>query len=272
MMRASLAEALGVADRPYVYFVGSGGKTTVMYELAQELAVHHRVLTTTSTRMWPPRMARQLAAQRHDITDQAAFGSRWSVTAIVADEVSQLLMGLRLQRDGTGHVTVAKDVGRDGKLVGYDLPELDSLIKSLMTDYVLVEGDGASGCLLKGHDAHEPVVSAKADLVVAVIAADSVGITIDEQHVHHPRIVCERLGKEFGDVVTADDVARLVLHPQGYLCGAPDNVVVFVSRAGRNPKMARALVQALRGQDSEGRVGRVVIGELMGRAPVVDIM
>ena len=272
MMRATLAEALNVTHRPYVYFVGSGGKTTVMYELAHELTVQNRVMTTTSTRMWPPRMARQLAAQRHDISDQAAFGSRWSVTAIVTEEISQLMVGLRLQRDGTGHVTVAKDVGKDGKLVGYGLKELDKLIKTGMTDFALVEGDGAGGWLLKGHNAKEPVVSPNADLVVAVIAADAVGISIDEHCVHRPELVAERLGKRLGDVVTADEVAQLILHPEGYLRGAPGDVVVFISRAGRNPREARSLVQALRVHDSEGRIGRVVVGELMGRSPVVDIM
>ena len=94
---------------------------------------------------------------------------------------------------------------------------LDALVDARVAEHVLVEADGSAGRPLKAHAEHEPVVSARADLVIAVIGVDCLGRPMDDEHVHRAALLRERLGRPAGALVTPDDVAGIVLHRDGWL-------------------------------------------------------
>ncbi|MBW2255853.1 MAG: putative selenium-dependent hydroxylase accessory protein YqeC [Deltaproteobacteria bacterium] len=236
-----------------MFLVGAGGKTTLLFALARELACAHRVVTTTSTRILRPDPSQ-------------------SPEVLVQDDVSELLRTLRAEPPGPGHRTIARATSPDGKLLGFAPEDLDRIHDAGVADVLLVEGDGAAGLPLKAHADHEPVVSARADLVVAVVAADAAGGPLDGSHVHRAHLAGERLGKGPGVRVTVADVVALFFHPRGYLRGAPGEVTVFVSRAGADPSDARALAAALNAADQEGAVRRIAIGELVRGEPWVEVM
>jgi probable selenium-dependent hydroxylase accessory protein YqeC len=251
MMRGDLVAALGIGGRRYVFLVGAGGKTTLMFALAQELGREHRVVTTTSTRILRP-----------DPSE--------SPEVVVEADISMLLRTLREGRLGPGHLTVARVESPDGKLLGFPPADLDRIHEAGLVDVLLVEGDGAAGLPLKAHADHEPVVSALADLVVAVVAADAPGGPLHDSHVHRTHLARERLGKDPGAEVTVADVVTLFFHSRGYLRGAPGEVTVFVSRAAADPSGARLLAAALDAADREGVVRSMAIGELVQGEPWVE--
>jgi probable selenium-dependent hydroxylase accessory protein YqeC len=244
-----MLDAFGLRERRYVHLIGGGGKTTLMFAAAHALAADgHSVLTTTTTRILYPGLAQ-------------------SDCVVVGSEAAFLMERLRVEFTTHRHVTaVAPDPDGGRKAGGLPVAMLDALADARVAEHMLVEADGAAGRSLKAHADHEPVVSPRADLVIAVIGADCLGAPMDDAHVHRSALLRERLGRPEGAFVTAEDVAGIVLHRDGYLARVARDVevVMFVNQAAtpRELAVARRLAVALLRTDSERRLARVVIGDV----------
>ena len=107
--------------------IGSGGKTTMLYTLAEELQRRGRVLCCTTTHILPP-------GHMPVLTDPTA---------------AQLAQGAALPCLCAGSSAVG------GKLGPLAVP-MEEL--AARWDYVLVEADGSRGLPLKAHAPHEPVI------------------------------------------------------------------------------------------------------------------
>jgi probable selenium-dependent hydroxylase accessory protein YqeC len=244
-----ILDAFGLRARRCVHLIGGGGKTTLMFAAAQALAAEGRsVLTTTTTRI-----LHREAAQ--------------SECVVVGSDAAFLVERLRVAFASHRHVTaVAPGPGGGRKVGGLPVAVLDALVDARIADHVLVEADGAAGRPLKAHAKHEPVVSARADLVIAVIGVDCLGAPMDDAHVHRAALLRERLGRPAGALVTAEDVAAIVLRRDGYLARVARDaeVIVFVNQAATPEALAEArrLGDAVRRADSEHRVARIVVGDV----------
>ncbi len=248
-----ILDAFGLRERRYVHLIGGGGKTTLMFAAAHALAAEGcSVLTTTSTRILYPEPAQ-------------------SGCVVLGSDAASLVERLRVEFGAHRHVSaVAPDPTGGRKVVGLPIMTLDALVDAHVTGHVLVEADGAAGHPLKAHADREPVVSPRADLVIAVIGVGCLGAPMDDQHVHRAALMRERLGRPAGAVVTAEDVAGIVLHRHGYLAQVARvaEVVVFVNQvvtpAARDG--ARSIAEALRRADSERRLSHVIIGDVRAGA------
>ena len=244
-----ILDVFGLRERRYVHLIGGGGKTTLMFAAAHALAAEARsVLTTTSTRILYPEPAQ-------------------SDCVVVGSDAASLMERLRVEFATHRHVTaVAPDPEGGRKVGGLTSAVLDALVDARVAEHVLVEADGAAGRSLKAHADHEPVVSARADLVIAVIGVDCLGAPMDDAHVHRAALLRERLGRPVGAHVTAEDVAGIVLHRDGYLArvGREAEVIAFVNQAATRHTLtgARWIADVLRRADAEHRLTRVVIGDV----------
>lgn len=165
--------------------VGGGGKTTLMLRLARELAKSGaRVIVTTTTHIFPPEKIP-------------------TYNPIDAEQAREMIARNNL-------VCFGKPAGQ-GKLSAPDL-SMDDL--ALLTDYVLVEADGAKHLPLKAPNEHEPVIPPKTKLVIAVAGLDGVGQTI-RNAAFRPELFAELCGKSEREIVSAQDVACVLTHPQG---------------------------------------------------------
>jgi len=246
---AALLDALGLRERRYVHLIGGGGKTTLMFAAARALADEGRsVLTTTTTRiLWP----------------EAAQSER----VVLGVGAAELIARVRGELATCRNVTVASPSPEGGrKLGGLALDVLDALAEARVADHVVVEADGSAGRPLKAHAEHEPVVSPRADLVIAVVGVDCLGAPLDDAHVHRAALVCARLGRPAGSIVTAVDVANIVLHREGWLARVARDceVVVLVNKAETSAARAAALglARALRTAAADRRLRRVVVGDV----------
>ena len=158
--------------------IGSGGKTTLLRALADELP--GTVLLTTSTHILP-------------------FPGMPLLTAPNAEEIRAALMRHRVVCTGT-----PTDYG---KLTAPLLPF--SLLEAL-ADYVLVEADGSKRLPLKAHAPHEPVIPTNAHRVICVVGASGFGRPI-AQTVHRPERFCTLTGARESDLVTPELAARGIL-------------------------------------------------------------
>jgi probable selenium-dependent hydroxylase accessory protein YqeC len=244
----SVLDAFGLRERHYVHLIGAGGKTTLMFAAAHALAGEGRsVLTTTTTRILLP-------------------GPAESACVVVGADAAPLVERLGGELAAHRHVTVvAPDLDGGRKAGGLPVAVLDALVEARVAGHVLVEADGSAGRPLKAHAEHEPVVSARADLVIAVIGLGCLGAPMDDEHVHRAALLRERLGRPAGAVVRAEDVAGIVLHREGWLARlAPGcEVIAFVNQAVTPAARDAAgrIAAALRAADAERRVARIVVGD-----------
>ena len=179
----SLYEILELDKKPKktICFIGAGGKTTMIFQLAEELALHGKsVIITTSTHMQKPQ--------------QNFF--EW---------------GTPVEVKKGQYVATGVSCG-ETKMKGFDLKEYAKL--AARADVMLVEADGSRKMPLKVPASHEPVIVEGTDLVVGILGVNSVGKTIEEVG-HRPDDIGRVLDKQKSDVVTMEDLVLIGESEQG---------------------------------------------------------
>ena len=141
--------------------IGSGGKTTLLRILAEELS--GTVILTTSTHILP-------------------FAG---IPLLVTDDIEQVRRALALHR-----VICTGTPAAEGKLTA---PALPFSVLADAADYVIVEADGSKRLPLKAHASHEPVIPENTCKTVCVVGASGFGKPV-EQTVHRPELFCTRTG------------------------------------------------------------------------------
>lgn len=179
--------ALLEVEKGVTALIGGGGKTTLMYTLAEELRRRGTVLVTTSTHIQRPEQYPTL------LTADAA-----AVAAALATH---------------GVVCVAGETA-EGKLCA---PALSFELLAALADFVLVEADGSKRLPQKAHAPHEPVIPPNARRTVYVVGADGFGHPI-RQVCHRPERYAALCGAAEDDIVTPA-LEAAVLHAEGYDTG-----------------------------------------------------
>ena len=179
--------ALLEVEKGVTALIGGGGKTTLMYTMAEELRRRGTVLVTTSTHIQRPEQYPTL------LTADAA-----AVAAALAEH---------------GTVCVASE-SPEGKLCA---PALSFDTLAALADFVLVEADGSKRLPLKAHAPQEPVSPANARRTVYVVGADGFGHPI-RQVCHRSERYAALCGAAEDDIVTPA-LEAAVLHAEGYDTG-----------------------------------------------------
>ena len=167
-----------------VSLVGAGGKTTVMYQLAEHFAnLGKKVLVTTTTHIFKP-----------------------------ASNFAQSVAEVEALWNAGCYAVVGNIEVDTGKLI--QLPTEVFEKYSDLADLVLIEADGAKGLPCKAPAENEPVLLPASDTVIAVMGLDALQQPISE--------VCFRLEKvqEVLAVtpehcLTEEDAIKILLSEQG---------------------------------------------------------
>ncbi len=196
-----LFEAFGLNHGAIVAAVGGGGKTSLVYALANEAAARHlsAIVTTTVKFTHPPGME---MPEVIETTDTRA-----------ADDV-----GVRLR---PGHVVVASTgEGARNRLLGF-LPDTIASLAALRPGLIAVEADGSAHRPFKAPGQQEPVIPACATDVVVCVGLGVLGRPLDQTWVHRPEIVAQLAVTAIGAPITANVIVRTLLHPDGGRKGVP---------------------------------------------------
>lgn len=176
----SLKELLGITPG-VTCAIGSGGKTSLLSALANELREDPSatVILTTSTHILPfPEMP-------------CLNGEDPAAVAVALNESQVICLGTPAE---------------NGKLSAPSIP-FDQL--ALLATYVLVEADGSRRLPLKAHAAHEPVIPPEANQTVLVVGASGFNQPVD-QVVHRPDIFCDLADCAPSDLATPRRVATVI--------------------------------------------------------------
>ena len=156
--------------------VGSGGKTSLIEQLAQELQSRGTVLICTTTKMWRP-----------------------EADAVLCRTKEETIAALK-----SGKITYVGEVNEQNKLIP---PAFDGWW--LLADFVLVEADGSAGLPLKAHAEWEPVLPPACGKVICVVGASGIGKPI-ETVAHRPERFAALCGKKVTDTVEEADIAAVL--------------------------------------------------------------
>ena len=249
----TLQAALGLRpSHELVAFVGGGGKTSLMFALAQ--ALPGRCIMTTTTRIFAAQM--KLAKEVAFFTAEEAEGAEIKLSEALDREGACLVVGA---------VTGEKAIGVPPELPGQWLARPD-------VDFVLVEADGSRMRPIKAPAAHEPVIPPAATLVVPVVGIDALDGRFEEI-THRPEEAAKLLQLSVSsERWSVNSIATLIAHPQGGLKGVPDGarVVPFINKVetAMQLRAARQIAQQLL---QSPRIERVVIGAAKSDQPVREV-
>lgn len=239
-----LSELLSLESEMVVALVGAGGKTTTMFRLAAEqVARGARVITTTTTHIYPPEPeqtgALVLSPERETLLEHAAAA---------------------LARHP--HITVASAPAHEGKLRGIPPKWVADLHTLPGVDFVLVEADGAKGRIIKAPAAYEPVIPSSANLVLLLASAEALEQPLSDAIAHRLERVEAVSGLKAGEPVTPQALARLATQQEGLLKGVPPGVpAVLVLTHVDAARLERAEMTAQHALAS-GRLAGVVLCSL----------
>ncbi len=252
-----LTDAFGLKNtkNEVISLTGGGGKTSILFALAEELKLQRKkVLVTTTTAIYMPEES------RYDY-----FFLREDGTAPLKEDL----------RRGKGSVTMAGGrITEEGKLKGVDSEWIDALHKEKVFDIILVEADGAKKKPVKAPDLHEPVVPSCTTILVGVIGIDCYEKKIDAQWVHRPQLLARIAGKSEGEAIDAEVLVKLAASGEGIFKSCPEQAdkVLFINKADNKELCALAVnIGRLVMQRGCG-VKKVLIGSVLGQAPVKEIL
>ena len=217
-----------LADRGRVVsLVGGGGKSTVMYFLAQTCAKQgKRLLVTTTTNIFQP-----------------AAG----VYAETAEQIQALW-------DHGSIAVIGAPMPGKGKLKEPD-PELLRWAKAL-ADIVLIEADGSKHYPVKVPRDGEPVILPECDTVLAVMGLSAIGQPLKNVAFRLPEVT-RLLGVEEDHILTEEDAARILSSSFGSRKGVADRkfcVILNQCDDGPRRRSANLIAQYLARYDVENVV------------------
>ena len=186
-----LYRALGIVEGDIIAFVGAGGKSSAILQVAHELKeAGTPVLVTPTTKMF--------------VREAERVGS--ILTSEDREDLHSKVAGV-LAREGAavaGSTILPK--GRVGGVGASWVPAL-----ALQSGVTLVEADGARRRPLKGTASHEPLLPEGATLVVAVGGMRALGKSLGEEYVHRPEVFSELTGIGQGHTIDVRAFAQALL-------------------------------------------------------------
>jgi molybdenum cofactor cytidylyltransferase len=209
-MDLSINRALRVDSSSCIAFIGAGGKTTALFQLARKIQQPVIVTATSHLGTWQTKLADQ-----HIIAESP-------------DSLGELEHGLK----GILLVTGELDGDRT-KPVNYNL--LHWLYR-FCDDHaipLLIEADGSRQKPLKAWAEHEPAIPAFTSRVIQVAGLSSLGKPLSDEFVHRAELFSRISGLAAGETITAEAIISALTHPSSGLKDAPQKTskVVILNQA-----------------------------------------
>ena len=254
----TLIKALELENGGVVSLVGAGGKTSLMFRLAAELAAAGRkVITTTTTKILYP----DEKQCRHVLVDPDPRSLLGQASAAVEKH---------------RHLTLAhpRRAEHPEKLSGLSPRLVDDLWATGRFDCILVEADGAAGRPLKAPAPHEPVICSSSTRVLGILGVRAAGKPLTDQWVFRKEYFSRLTGLEAGGLIGEATMAAVILARRGIFKEAPEKAgrMVFLNLAGDAALLenARKIFRQLEQDRCCARLARVVIGNGLDMPAVLE--
>lgn len=160
--------------------IGSGGKTTLINKLSEELSENSKVIICTSTKIFRP----------------------IGILTLEEPTESEIIKAFK-----TANILCVGKPTDNNKLT---LPSIDFEKLTLLSDYVFCEADGSKNLPLKAHNVNEPVIPKNAVEIIGVLGISCIGKKISDV-CHRAEIFSEISGKNIEDTVDCEMISKVIL-------------------------------------------------------------
>ena len=173
----------GIKKNSVTGITGSGGKTSLMFCLAEELSKQGKVLVTTTTKIYEP--DENIYEELFLTENKKSFKGRGK---------NIFILGLKIE---------------NGKLLSPK--EKDILKIKSQYDYILYEGDGSKQKLMKFWRVDEPCLLSFTDTVIGVGSIKSLGLNFNEENVHRYNMYMDKNNKFYGKKIIDFEILKSYL-------------------------------------------------------------
>ena len=240
----NLSDLISVNSCHCVAFIGSGGKTTLIRTIAKENRATKRVLISNTINM------DRIPESEVDFIDYE-FREDYALC-----DYSQ-----------PGVHVLSYEIEPDNSLRGLPLDVLETQMACF--DLNLIECDESRQRPVKAWRPNEPSLPESTDLTLGVLDITALGLKISVETVHNLDVFCDLTSKKVGDIITREDIKKLILNPDAMFRTAKGRTVLFVNKV-ENPilfEYARDLAHEI-GQ-SQNAPDMIIIGSLLTKTYTV---
>jgi len=236
-----LVDLLNLNKASMISIVGAGGKSSLMYFLAEELREENKVLITTTTKIYMPQKEQY---------DYIAIGQK-------------KFTNLKHSKN-KGIYVYGSSINIENKIIGPTVLELEN--QNSYFDYILVEADGAKGKAIKGWKETEPVICSNTEKTIGVISLEVIGKNIEEATVHRVEEFINLTNSFKNEKITLQNLSSLVFHPKGLFKDSIGERVLFVNKIENSEQadLARKFLAIIIEKNHEF-IYKVIIGSLKNK-------
>ncbi|ALS01113.1 hydroxylase [Enterococcus silesiacus] len=182
----TLSNCFDLQGRQVISLIGSGGKTSLMWYLANCYR-NKKVLVSTTTKIGR--------------SNECLYDFFYS------DYFSDL------GKDGVG-ITLAGKVTAEGYKLS-SLPLTDFQAACQRFDKVFLEADGSKQLPLKGWETFEPVIVPETTVTIGLVPISVLGRPIDRRTIHRLELFLRATGANEGELITEATLAEIIASPTG---------------------------------------------------------
>jgi len=194
-------KALRISQSSSVAFIGAGGKTIAIFNLARELSSPVIITATTHLGAWQTKLA-----DKHIATDSTSL-----------DDVLNTI-----DDQGVTLITGSYDAERTKPINEELLKQLHQQCKSSDIP-LLIEADGSRQKPLKAWADHEPPIPKFVEMVVHIAGMNGLGKHLTNETVHRAELFSKLSKLQIGDSITPEAVIQVLSHPKNGMKNAPTN-------------------------------------------------
>lgn len=224
-----------------ISIIGAGGKTTLMFLLANKLKDKGKVLVTTTTKIYNPK-----------------------------EEVNNLELGEEGYKslkyiNENGIYAYGKYINDENKLIGIDVNELEGFKDSF--DYILVEADGSKRKDLKAWNNNEPVISSITSRTIGVLSLKTIDMEINNENIHRLKEFTNLTNSKEGENVNLDILIEVIFNKKGLFKEAIGEKILFLNKVDYvNDDTLMLFLDKIISKNNEIKLlNRIVYGSLKNR-------
>ncbi|MBP1041970.1 putative selenium-dependent hydroxylase accessory protein YqeC [Vagococcus sp. BWB3-3] len=181
----TLSTLLTINEKECVSIIGSGGKSRLLWYLAENFR-HQKVLVGPTTKIGLP--------------------NNHAYDRLFLDDYP-------LDQQGMPGVSVIGNMGTFGKIASASLDVLSLMLP--FYDKAFFESDGSKQRPLKGWADFEPVILPETSLTIGIIPIKVIGQVVSAETVHRLPLFTVLTGLTEGDTIDEASLAKIISHPQG---------------------------------------------------------
>ena len=203
----NLFDIVDIDKDDIVTVVGAGGKTSLINYLAKHYQIDHKILVTTTTKIYKP--------------DNEFKYSMYLLDNIT--KATNVLLDIK-----NGIVVCGQYINDEEKIVGIGFEELDRITPKF--DLSLIEGDGSKRKKIKGWNNNEPVVYPSTKKTIGILDITSYDMDINEVNIHRLDELKKITNINKNEKINFDNLCDIVLNDNGMFKNAMGENVLFINK------------------------------------------